>query len=346
MKSYIEDLLLKNKNTVYDDTAQDRALIREHLAVRITQALEKSTDVIGTKNLVYFTIFNSSGYLNLLEKSLQTIAAYSDTSKFDVLFITEENLKSQIESLPIIASFTPKFLIRDTQETGIHGSIQKLMIFDYPEIEEYSKILFLDCDIVATQSINYIFDRLTDSENLSVVCNPNLTRQAFTSVGVSAFFTIDSLSDEKKALVEEKNLIPFNAGQFALMNSRRMKSHFANVRWLQRVWPGNYFFEQSFMNDYFTLNEFCSKTVLENAVKFMTAYSLDPIKTTHFSLVGNDGKPKYTVRLNEPEVKFGKDCESIDVAAFTFVHFIGAALDAKIKLDCVNKFLNVKNICQ
>ena len=344
MTNYLEKLLSKNDNTVYDDTPEDKAIIREHLAARISEAMLAPVAPIGTKNLVYFTIFNSVGYLQLLEKSLKSIVAISDTSNFDVLFITDDSFKPQIEALPIVASITPKFLIRKTPSNGIQASIQKLAVFDYSEINNYSKILFLDCDIIATQNINLIFEQLTDSENLQVASNPSLTIESRSS----QYFNIDTPTDEKIKLLSEKNLTQFNAGQFAMMNSPRMRAHFTNVRWLTAVWPGAYFFEQSFMNDYFLSNEFCSKTVLLNKVKFQSVYPIPAgEKTTRFVKSNHiDGKPRYVVSINEKRSKFCAVCANIDITSVMFVHFIGAALDASIKIDCVNVFLKEKNICQ
>lgn len=37
-----------------------------------------------------------------------------------------------------------------------------------------------------------------------------------------------------------------------------MKNHFNNVRWLKNVWPGEYFYEQSFMNYYFAIKSLTS----------------------------------------------------------------------------------------
>lgn len=336
---FIEKVLRRNHHTAFDNTPEDRALIREQVSARLADALSKSTEIIGTKNLVYYTIFCSEDYLNVLELSLKTIAKNSDISKFDVLFITDENFKQKIELFPIISSFSAKFFVRPTARDGVDAAVQKMSIFDYPEINTYSKVLCLDCDIIALKDINSIFDNLNNPEKLEVAMNPSL--QYFiveADKNGQGYFTAEEL-----AVIEEKKIRAFNSGQYAFVNTERMRAHFQNAYWLQYAWPGWFFFEQSLMNNYFMFNDLCSLDALNSCVKFQVAHNIDDRKTSSLSM--NNGNAIYKVEVINERQTFIKNIFSVDPSEFTLVHFIGSMLNGSMKLKCMNIFLQEKNLC-
>jgi hypothetical protein len=55
-------------------------------------------------------------------------------------------------------------------------------------------------------------------------------------------------------MAENPTVSPINAGHFLFINSSHMQLHFKNVKWFMKVWPSVYFFEQSFLNSYFTFH--------------------------------------------------------------------------------------------
>ena len=78
----------------------------------------------------------------------------------------------------------------------------------------------------------------------------------------------EDITEDRKKYILENSPVPFNAGQFMFKNTNVMEGHFAAVLWLSSVWPGVFFFEQSFMNFYFTLHEMVKKEVLNNWISW------------------------------------------------------------------------------
>ena len=103
--------------------------------------------------------------------------------------------------------------------------------------------------------------------------------------------------------------MPFNAGQFLFKNSTKMKAHFDNVNWFMQNWPGQYFFEQAFMNHYFCVNAFTDATKFDKFVKLIPAGIME---APH------------------------KDC--------TILHFIGPALDGAAKITHLENYLVTNNL--
>ncbi len=212
----------------------------------IESALTCEASQQGNKNLLYYSVYFNTGYIDLLCLSLETIFKHSNVN-FDVLIITDKETKELLETKPAIELVNPKFHITSTPEDGVAASQNKLLVFDYEAIHNYGKILFLDADVVAAEDISRIFKpELTTDKIYSVAGgegDPKLFRTLYHG------FKELPLSFVHNA--EKKGQIPFNAGQFLFVNSPRMVAHFENIHWLMDNWPADYFFEQSFMCYYF-----------------------------------------------------------------------------------------------
>ena len=130
-----------------------------------------------------------------------------------------------------------------------------------------------------------------------------------------------------------------------------MRYHFENVLWLSQAWPGQYFFEQSFMNFYFTLNGLCQKIVLNHLLRFVNIGPVPNINLNQpaekISPIGNwtikDNKRIY--RIKDPEAQ--KERISMDLLAQNdhIIHFIGLSLFGSSKKNFILNFLTKNNLC-
>lgn len=215
----------------------------------VSALIGKKDISIGVKNLIYYSIFFDTGYVELLDLSLQSII---ETSKidFDLLIITDETTKDKIEKLQSIKRFNYDFHIVSTPEGGVEASKTKCFIFDYSKINDYSKILFLDADIVFVSDINSIFNSQIETNKIYGTRPYDLKTRCFKDI----FHGFEVVPEEtiQEFIKNEQN--GFNAGQFLIKNSTLMQEHFKNVRWFMENWPGKYFFEQCFINYYFAKN--------------------------------------------------------------------------------------------
>lgn len=243
--------MTSNTMSFYNDTDEEKDLILHHLDKKFIKVKSKEDIIIaGNKNLLYFSIFFSDAYVDLLYMCLKSIVANTPNINFDVLFITDASTKEKIEAFDIISNFNVDYMVTDSVDSGPLASIKKLNIFDYEKISNYSKILFFDADIICIKDLNIIFQQTLEPEKLYVCSTPNHRSPLL----LAPTHGIMHLSKADAAFINENpDVVPFNAGQFLFLNSTRMQRHFSNIRWLRNAWPAEFFYEQSFMNYYFVL---------------------------------------------------------------------------------------------
>jgi hypothetical protein len=264
----LQPFLLTNSYRLYNDGEKEKNLVLHHLSQKFKD-VKNTEDILHAtgKNLLYFSVFYQKIYIDLLEISLKSIVANTPNINFDVLIITDSDTKLIIEKLPIISSFNVDYMIMPSVDSAPMASMSKIHIFDYPRISEYSKILFLDSDTICIKDLNILFSHTLKSEKLYVSYTPgHLASRLLTATHGLMYLT----KENAEFLYENTDTIPFNAGQFMFLNSTRMKMHFDNIRWLQVAWPGQYFYEQGFMNYYFIFNLLCEPLVDSSGKQLVT----------------------------------------------------------------------------
>ena len=111
-----------------------------------------------TKNIIYSCVFYNEKYIkliNLLLKSYKLFGYSSDD--IDYLIICNTNFQKQIQAIFDNLNIRGVIWCIDLK-TKFEAGYSRLKIFDYPNINLYNKILYLDCDILVTNSINNILD--------------------------------------------------------------------------------------------------------------------------------------------------------------------------------------------
>jgi hypothetical protein len=246
-----------------------------------------------TKSLIYYTIFGDD-YVKLLDESLKTILIKTPIINFDILVIADIKTQEKINLLDSFKKFNTFFLTVPACVDGVEASMNKLKIFDFEFINNYRKVIFLDADIIALKDMNILFDKVMDANKLYVINSPLVGKTSFRGPYHGLLFNVDYFCH----LAELQNSLPFNAGQFAFINSSTMNTHFKNIRNFSVNWPSMYFFEQSFMNVYGILVNFLDYTIsdlccLANATEAPTKlrHSLDDV-IIHFTAPCLDGKAK------------------------------------------------------
>jgi hypothetical protein len=336
-----------NNSTIYSNTLEDKDIVYEHLRKRLSLVDLVSDSVVGQKNLVYFTVSGDDSYICLLEMCLKSIIKFTPDINFDILFITQENFVDKIRAISCLSNFLAYYHIVESPEDGIAASAQKIQIFKYKNINEYKKILYIDCDIVCVKPICELFNIEFDPKYIQVASNPTVKLDAWDTNVV--FFGLGYLKPEHKKYIETSQVTPFNAGQFMFYNTERMRAHFENIIWLMSVWPGPYFFEQSFMNFYFGLHGLTKKDVLSPRASlisvgtFTEARGVGSVYDRKFVEV--NGKKILQVREKLNTVYGSSFFEEYKIENYHLIHFIGMTLDGTKKLEFAKKFLELKNIC-
>ena len=111
-----------------------------------------------SKTIIYSCVFFNKKYIdliNLLLKSYKLFGNFSDD--VDYLIICNTDFQKEIKTIFDNLNISGKIWGIDLK-TKFEAGYSRLKIFDYPDINLYNKILYLDCDILVTNSINKILD--------------------------------------------------------------------------------------------------------------------------------------------------------------------------------------------
>ena len=102
--------------------------------------------------------FFNENYINLIYLLLTSYKIIGDPSNdIDYLILCNEEFKNTIQEIFNILNINGKIWCLDLK-TIFDACCSRLKIFDFPSINLYNKILYLDCDILVTNSLNKILD--------------------------------------------------------------------------------------------------------------------------------------------------------------------------------------------
>jgi hypothetical protein len=298
----IQKCLRINSFSIYEDNVQGRRECLDAVDTLISTVKSSFDTLAKNKTLIYYTLYFNTGYIELFNLSVESLLN-NTTSNFDILVITDESTKKNIELTNSAKRKKIKYFITETPEDGVAASKKKVDIFQYPEILNYYRVLFLDCDIIAQANIDKLLQLELKGDVLYTAKNKNIGYHHFKTIH-HGFICLSNKFIEEMKLAEQ---MPFNAGQFMFSPSVSMLQHFENVRWFMDNWPSEYFFEQCFMCYYFCRGYLTNITLLQKYIGLNS--------TTHTSIVDDDISNKI------------------------LVHFIAPPLDAKTKLVFIENFL-------
>lgn len=240
-------LCMRHKiSNLFEDTDEGRLLCLKEIDDRISRLYTYENTPVGTKNLIYYTVYFDRGYTELLELSVNSILKCSNIN-FDIMIITDEPTKKLIEKLPFTNKIKPLFFITPTPVDGVEASEKKTLIYNWDYIDQYKKILFIDCDIVCIKDVNTLFELNYIPGNIYAAKYPSMNYEQHSKIFHGFPFLGQRIVDE----MEKAKQLPFNAGQFLFINTEKMRQHFKNLNWMMDNWSGDYFFEQAFMCYYF-----------------------------------------------------------------------------------------------
>lgn len=113
------------------------------------------------KNVIFICVFCQIQFLEMFLVMLYSIRKYGKlTNNTDILVYTTSDFMNIIKNHKL---YYPniKFVINDTYNTVRDSVLSRLDIFKFRIIDEYSKILYLDTDIIIKGDLNQVFDLIT-----------------------------------------------------------------------------------------------------------------------------------------------------------------------------------------
>jgi|GEM_PF-4745701 len=195
-------------------------------------------------NLVYFTVGFNSDYIKLLYLAIKSLRK---RNAVDVMVICDESLVEQCSNY--LKEFSDiKIVPCENSTDAPNSSMKKLQIFKY-DLTKYSKILFLDSDILVGRTLDYFFDGIIENK-LYAGDEINYTTFNLHELKYHSFL---NYTEENLLFFKKNQIKPFNAGFFGFLNNLEMKEHFENILEMVRTHTGHFYYEQSFMNVYFNL---------------------------------------------------------------------------------------------
>lgn len=299
--------LRTNLSSPYENSVEGRKSCLDEIDKLLERTISFSSAPFGTKNLVYYTVFFNTGYVDLFNLSVLSLLKHLK-GDYDILVITDEATQQLINNTQASKLKDLKYFIVPTPEDGVEASKTKVHIYKYPELRNYSNVLFLDCDIVAFSDASAIFNLELKEDTLYTVKNKHLNIGHFKTIYHGFKYVSESFIEEMK-LAEQ---MPFNAGQFMFKTSDKMVNHFKNVDWFMENWPSEYFFEQCFMCYYFCKG-------------YLTDHNL----------------LKPFIGINSTENNSATDP---DIKQKPLIHFIAPPLDAKSKLKFISEFNTTETV--
>ena len=116
-------------------------------------------------NLIYSCVFVDENYIKLLENLIQSYDKFNKDSDICYLVITYERFESAIKkSMHNIDFIKYDIWLLDVcnslinKENIYDATCMRYYIYAYPKINQYQKILYLDCDIIVLDKLDGMFD--------------------------------------------------------------------------------------------------------------------------------------------------------------------------------------------
>jgi hypothetical protein len=169
------------------------------------------------KNLIYMSAFGTEEYYKLLELTLISTKIFSDANEgTDFLVFTSSEFEPRIQELNKRLGLPLKTTVIDTINTPHDAAACKMRIFEYADVDQYSKFLFIDIDIIVQGSLSNLFDLCVQDKLYAV---NQATVGSHPGLGSTLF---DFSTDNRAAPA-------INTGTMLFNNSLPIKKLFADI---------------------------------------------------------------------------------------------------------------------
>lgn len=233
---------------------------------------------MSSKNLIYTCCFHQESYTDVVAHLLESFVQSGSSSDFLIYTITEYKEIIQRKCPAAVTAPNVIFFEKNFYKTMNQSRISKMDAFDFPNVNQYAKILYLDADSILLKNPDPIFDRIVDDVVYTVgegeILNPG------EYWGRSLFLRENSLSTDREGL-----------GAYALgfKNIPEIKKIFIKIKqsfYLDMYQNKLRFYDQPFLNFYLITNNMCDTNVLKAFVRSRPSVAdavSDGITVVHFA---------------------------------------------------------------
>ena len=118
------------------------------------------------KTLVYMCVSHNRFYLNLLRLLMATVRLnVSNLDKYTFLVMTSADFKDEVDAISALVGIPIRVHVFDIQSV-FHSAAAKCRIYEYPAIDEFSQVLYLDTDILIEKDFGDIFTDLPTEDKV------------------------------------------------------------------------------------------------------------------------------------------------------------------------------------
>lgn len=175
------------------------------------------TPLTRKKNLLYLCVFYNKKYIKLLQILLTSLKLYSSLD-FDILIMTQTSFYQDIVNLGISLDVSLYVYCLPDMPTIFDSACARLRIFEYPEIDSYDRIFYIDTDIIIKNDVAEVFKLAVDDVVYVIPESGNIS-----SVHVGAqFFDLTKIDPSTPGI---------NSGTLLFKNSVIIKDIFNIIRY-------------------------------------------------------------------------------------------------------------------
>jgi hypothetical protein len=250
--------------------------VQQASEVQITTAPTEVESEIETieKHLVYYTIGGDIKFIESLELSIKSLRLFGEYTG-DILIITDNICYEQVKE-----KFKDCYIL-NINDYCIHceASINKLKIYQYENIKNYNKIIYLDLDILIQNDISIIFKAIKDKFIFSNELDTN-TRELAKVINNDYHGKL-LFSDKEAFVYDLENRNSINGGFFGF--SMSMLHHFEKILIdveIDRKISSDrkdWCCEQATINKYMIINNIYDDSISDKILHFAAQYSYEDI---------------------------------------------------------------------
>ena len=169
-------------------------------------------------NLVYCCVFHNPNYGELLRVLMLTVKLYSRTDGIDFLVLTTRDFEAAIQRISTILDIPIRIQFCDDAITNNaeQATYFRYRIFDYENINQYKKILYLDTDIIVQNDLTPLFE--LDIEDRVHAMSEGTIEHSWHG---GTFFDFTTIDKDTKGM---------NSGILFFRNTDTVKQIFQDVR--------------------------------------------------------------------------------------------------------------------
>lgn len=217
-----------------------------------SSAFDKLTQSsFSEKNLIYYVIGGQPEYSKILEMSLRSLNRTNDRTHLHIGILCDKHYANHIRKFRHL--YDEIYFTEDNPD-ALTASRRKLKICSLvPNLSEYSKVLYLDCDVLVLNSLRETIFKHMDDVKKDVLYVHTEKVPIDSGFNQNRYFGIGSYTPEMIARFQAQSIQPLNAGQFAFFPNPMMINNFLTLaNWVDQIherYPTVW--EQAYLNAFF-----------------------------------------------------------------------------------------------